>query len=42
MYDKVRNRHSDFGFYYPEDPDKYNEILCKDLVRMLNYYGYKF
>lgn len=42
MFDKVRNRHFDFGFDYPEDPDKYNELLCKDLVRMLNYYGYKF
>jgi hypothetical protein len=40
MFNKVRNRHFDFGFYYPEDPDKYNETLCRDLVRMLSYFGY--
>lgn len=40
VFDKLKNRHKDFGFRYPEDVDKFNNELLEDLLKMFYFKGY--
>lgn len=40
MIDKIRNRHKDFGFLYPENEEEFKDELYTNLVKILYFKGY--
>lgn len=40
VFDKLKNRHRDFGFRYPEDVEEFNKELIEDFYKMLYFKGY--
>lgn len=40
VFDKLKNRHRDFGFRYPENVDDFKKELREDLYKMFYFKGY--
>ena len=40
VFDKLKNRHRDFGFRYPENIEEFNKKLKEDMYKMFYFKGY--